>query len=103
MREPLEATRQSTTVPTVIWRGVMFCLSAVAAGGVSWMILACDAHNDRRYLRLESYQNDPNRDKELRDVLTAFTNARCAEQDRTLAEIKADVKRLLNERRGGAQ
>jgi len=82
-----------------VGRWVLPFFGVVGTIVASYALLASDAHNDQRYVRLEAYHYDRERDKELRDVVGGQINDRLRAQDKKLDEIAGDVKTLLRESR----
>jgi hypothetical protein len=60
-----------------------------------YVLLFSDRHNDGRYVSREEYSKDRENDKELRTLDKSALAARLDAQDRTLEEIKRDVKAIL--------
>jgi hypothetical protein len=79
----------------MFYRWSVAALLICAGGFGSYAVLFSDSHNDARYVRREAYQNDRERDKELRDLQVANQAQHMAEQDRKLSEISADIKTVL--------
>lgn len=95
----MDVLKQRLPVPVVILRWIGSIAIAVACGTVSYAWLASDARNDKRYVQIEAYRYDRERDKEMRDLVSGQINTRLAGQDKKLDEISGDVKTLLRESR----
>lgn len=76
----------------IVWRFSIGVVLAVIAG---YLLLYSDRHNDGRYVSIESYNKDRERDKELRDEISRSITRQLDEQRKTVDEIRGDVKRLL--------
>lgn len=86
---------KKTVVPTVVYQLAVLLLGLVLTGVTSYGLLYSNAHNDERYVKLEAYRYDRERDKELKEVVERQINHRFDQQEKKLNEIAADLKMLL--------
>lgn len=86
---------QKTTVPTLLYRLAILFFGLALTGVTSYGLLYTNAQNDLRYLQIEAYRYDRERDKELRDLVGQQINSRFDQQEKKLAEISGDLKTLL--------
>ncbi len=86
---------KKTVVPTIVYQLAILLLGLVLTGVTSYGLLYSNAHNDQRYVRIETYRSDRERDKELKEVVERQINHRFDQQERKLNEIASDVKMLL--------
>ncbi len=89
-----EYLKKKLTDSAVKWAAV-----AVFTCAISYVVLASDARNDRRYVQIETYRADRERDRELSQVLNSQVQEKFQGTEKKLDEISSDVKALLKESR----
>jgi hypothetical protein len=95
MTKPEDPFSHRTTIPTMLFRWAVIVFSAGSLALSSLFFYKSDEHNDTRYVRLNNYNNDRERDKEVRDLVKAQFDGQMAELNKKTGEISADVKTLL--------